>query len=229
MSLRKRLERSAWLTNALAFLIMGYARFCCATITWIEVGRDELKEDLKNGPIVLILWHSRLFLGPAHWPQKTAKLTTLRDPSVAGRLSAAFQECFGMEPIAMSATGSSHQQLKLVLKSMACGNSLGLTADGPIGPALKAKDHAIDWARISGRPVWLYAFSVKKGIRLTSWDSMLLPKPFTKGVLVYREWPVSIPRNADETALETARMNLTSALNRVQAEADSMLGLPPGS
>jgi hypothetical protein len=51
-----------------------------------------------------------------------------------------------------------------------------------------------------------------------TWDKYLLPKPFTRGIVLYGE-PI-IVKGIDEEELERKRKELESALNRLMAQAD---------
>jgi lysophospholipid acyltransferase (LPLAT)-like uncharacterized protein len=64
------------------------------------------------------------------------------------------------------------------------------------------------------------SFSTTRGRFLGSWDRLLLPLPFGRGVFVVGE-PVSVGADAD---LETARRAIEDALNRVTREADRLCG-----
>jgi lysophospholipid acyltransferase (LPLAT)-like uncharacterized protein len=228
MSFRKRLENSKGLEWLLGLLLTTYLRFCLRTTRWSNEGLDDLRTALVDGPVVLVLWHSRILYGPAHWPRKIAPLSTLRDPSPAGRLSAATQSRFGMEPFAMHDKKSNLAASREILRRFADGISLGLTGDGPLGPALKLKTPPVEWARATGRPVFFYAFSVRRHRSLSTWDKMMIPLPFTKGKFIYRQWEKSVPRRATGDELDALRHEMQSALSKTQADADMAVGLAPG-
>ena len=228
MSFRKRLEDSKSVEWLLGLFLSSYLRFCMRTTKWSNDGLDDLRAALKDGPVVLVLWHSRILYGPAHWPRETAPLSTLRDPSPAGRLSAATQSRFGMEPFAMHDKKSNRAASREILRRFADGISLGLTGDGPIGPALEMKTPPVEWARATGRPVFFYAFSVRRHRRLSAWDNMMIPLPFTTGKFIYRQWEQTVPRRASAEEMDALRQEMQDALSKTQADADLAIGLEPG-
>jgi lysophospholipid acyltransferase (LPLAT)-like uncharacterized protein len=65
---------------------------------------------------------------------------------------------------------------------LARGDHVLLTVDGPRGPRRLAKDGAVKLARLSGRPVVPVAFACRPEPRLKSWDRMVVPPPFARGV-----------------------------------------------
>jgi len=227
MSLRNRLENSDLLHRLLSAVLAVYLRLCLRTTRWQAEGLDDLIAALRQGPIILVLWHSRIMLGPAHWPSHMAPLATLRDTSPAGKLSGATQARFGMHPIAMSDRASNQTASRRVLKIIRGGTSLGLTADGPLGPARRLKPPPLDWARASGVPVFVYAYACP-GWRVSTWDKMLMPRPFGRGAYVYRRWNATIPKRPDAEHLAELAAALQAQLNQATSDADALVGLPPG-
>ncbi|MEJ2366847.1 MAG: hypothetical protein P8Z49_00480, partial [Acidobacteriota bacterium] len=55
-----------------------------------------------------------------------------------------------------------------------------------------------------------------------SWDSFLVPLPFSRVVFVYGK-PIHVPRDADADELERCRMAVERGLNEAAAEAESAL------
>ena len=54
----------------------------------------------------------------------------------------------------------------------------------------------------------------------------MMPSPFCRGVFVCGE-PIEVAHDADEAAMEAARLLLEQRLTEVQDEADRLLGLTP--
>jgi lysophospholipid acyltransferase (LPLAT)-like uncharacterized protein len=117
---------------------------------------------------------------------------------------------------------------RAILRRFGQGISLGLTADGPLGPARQMKPAPAEWARATGRPVFFYAFSVARHRRLSTWDAMMIPLPFTKGAFVYRRWDGTVARRADAAQLDQSQRELKRALDAAQGDADAIVGLQPG-
>jgi hypothetical protein len=65
---------------------------------------------------------------------------------------------------------------------LAKGEHVLFTVDGPRGPRRVAKDGAIKLSRLSGHPVVPVAFACRAQPRLKTWDRMVLPPPFARGV-----------------------------------------------
>jgi len=227
LTLRKRIvaspRLSALMAGGLGRFIAGWVRLCHATTRWERRGDDALLAALAQGPVILILWHECSLMGPRHWPIRKGRLSTLRDTSPIGMVSGAVQARFGLEPVAMAAKGGNRGASRAVMRRLQEGSSIGMTGDGPIGPARVMKSAPLDWARATGAPVFLYAYAMQRHRRVNSWDRMVMPLPFTRGVSVYRRWDADVPRRADEGQIAALVADLGHALDAVTQEAEAAM------
>lgn len=228
MSLRRRIEQSERLATLLAGAAGRYLGYCNRTTKWQIEGVDDLRAQLKVGPVLLVMWHSRSIMGALHWPVADGPISSLHDSSPIGRVSGALQRRVGLQPIQMERNLSNRATSRIVLKRVKDGVSIGMTGDGPLGPALKVKDAPLDWARTTGIPVFCYAFAVRKGHRLGSWDQMLVPLPRGEGAYVFRRFEGTIARKMGTDQIEALRGQMHQFMVDTTARADAMLGLPPG-
>ena len=228
MSIRRRIEQSEWLAARLAGLVGGYLSLCNRRIHWATEGLDELHAALQNGPVLVVMWHSRSVMGALHWPVADGSLSSLHDSSPIGRVSGALQRRVGLLPIQMSRKGSNRASSRAVLKRVKEGVSIGMTGDGPLGPQRELKDAPLDWARTTGMPVFCYAFSVTNGRRLDTWDQMLVPHPYGQGAYVFRRFDGTFHRKMSPAEIETLRGEVHKFMTETTQRADAMLSLPPG-
>lgn len=228
MSLRKRLENSEWLAEITGRVIGGYLSLCTKTTTWDYEGLDALKAALSEGPVLVMTWHSRSAMGSMHWPSDVAPLAALHNTSPIGRVTGAMQRASGLQPIRMSHNMSNIAASRAILKSVKGGMSMALTGDGPKGPPRKLKDAPLEWARVTGIPIFCYAFSTTRGRRIKSWDTMLLPKTFGKGACIFRQFDQQVPRKLDDDGREKLRQDVQRFMDETTADVDRLLGLDPG-
>lgn len=228
MSLRKRIEKSEFLAGLLAGLAGRYLAFCDRRTKWEVAGLEDLQAALKDGPVLLVMWHSRSVMGALHWPVADGPLSSLHASSPVGRVSGALQRRAGLQPMEMARSRSNTAASRTILKRVRAGVSIGMTGDGPLGPAREVKDAPLDWARVAGVPVFCYAFSVSKGRRLGSWDQMLVPRPFGRGAYVFRRFECAVARKMTPEALENLRKDMCDIIDATTAEADRLAGVPPG-
>ena len=163
MSLRRRIEKSKWLSGTIGGLLSRYLALCNRTTDWQIEGLDDMKDALSEGPILLMMWHSRMAMGAPHWPSDHAPVTSLHHRSPLGRISGVMQRYEGLTPFEMSATRSNLVASRAVMKRFHQGISIVMTGDGPVGPAHKLQDAPLDWARRS----LLMRFPPRAGIGLT--------------------------------------------------------------
>jgi len=228
MSLRKRLENSEWLAAIIGRVVGAYLWACTKSTSWRCEGLDDLQTALADGPVLVLTWHSRSAMGSMHWPKDVAHLSALHNNSPIGRVTGAMQRASGLKPIKMSDKMSNIAASRAILKSVKSGVSMALTGDGPKGPARVLKDAPLEWARVTGIPIFCYAFSTTRGKRMNSWDQMLLPKMFGKGAYVFSRFDRDIPRKMDDAGSAAMRDAMQSWMDETTALADSMIGQAAG-
>lgn len=113
--------------------------------------------------------------------------------------------------------------VRSMVKSLAQGEYVGITPDGPRGPRQIADAGIIALAKLSGAPIIAASFATTRRRHLKSWDRFLIALPFSRGVFVWGD-PIHVTRDADAQMMELARLTLQATLNRITAEADALCG-----
>ena len=226
MSLRQRIEKSQTLARILAAIAGSYLAFCHRTVKWQAEGLDDLRAALTEGPVLLVVWHQRSLMASLHWPIADGPLSSLFDSSPIGRVSGALHRRMGLQPMEMSRKTSNRVASRTILKRVREGVSIGMTVDGPLGPAKQVKDAPLEWARVMGRPVFCYAFATTRGRRLGSWDRMVVPYPFGRGAYVFARFAEEVPRKPSAQELEALREKMRLFMNDTTARADALIGHP---
>lgn len=140
-----------------------------------------------------------------------------------GQLIAKTVVNFGIKTITGSTTRGGTAALRGLLGIIKAGECIGLTPDGPRGPRMRVSDGIVNIARLAGVPIIPASFGITRRRVLGSWDRFILAKPFSRGVIVWGE-PITIDRDADDDAQETARRAVEEGLNAVTNEADTLCG-----
>ncbi|MEO0665667.1 MAG: DUF374 domain-containing protein [Pseudomonadota bacterium] len=219
--------RHEWLVRLLGGVVAFWVWAAHRGNRWSRTGFEEVAEALAAGPVVIVLWHARLFMSAQHLSELRS-FTILHDQAPAGRIAGACQRIYGMRAVTMGGRGPGAAANRAVIEGLRRGVPLALTADGPRGPAHICKAAPVDWARISGAPVFLYAAATTRQRRAKSWDSLLLPRLFGRGHAGFARWDRAVPKRASAEELEEIRQELEAALIAHQAGVDAKLGLPPG-
>lgn len=223
MSLRKRIEKSERVMGFFGGAISRYLSFCNRTTKWQIEGLDEMKSALNEGPILLMMWHSRMAMGAVHWPSDHAPVSSLHHRSPLGRISGVMQRNEGLTPFEMSAKRPNLVASRKVMKRFRDGISIVMTGDGPSGPAHELQKAPLDWATRLNVPIFAYAFSTTRGHRFNSWDRLLLPYPYGRGAQVFARFPDPAP--SQDGALSRS---LKAFINQTTAQADMAIGEAPG-
>ncbi|MBT0665553.1 lysophospholipid acyltransferase family protein [Geobacter pelophilus] len=203
------------LSPQIAWLIYILLCFFRLTMRIRVVGLEIMKEFVKSGEgFIGIFWHGRLLMIPFVYPGK--RMNVLIGTHRDGQLIADVMKCFGFGLVRGSSSKGGAAALREMKKLLAEGDDIAITPDGPRGPAEVAKIGVAQSARVSGRPVVPVAFSSSHSWRGTSWDKMLIPKPFSKGVFV-----IGAPlRYCEGEDLEVFRLRIETALKETTAQAD---------
>ena len=221
MSLRSRLRDSDLLNALVARTAALWLRLCTGTTRWTVEGDDGLRAALRDGPVILVLWHEHMLFGPVHWRRFDPQLLSLVDTSPIGRVAGAIQARFGQRPMPMSPKASNLAVSRAVRTAVDAGLCIGIAADGPAGPRRIPRDAALIWARTTGLPVYAYAYSMTRHRRLDTWDRLILPLPFGRGRIRYARWDGTVPRRPAPDEWDRCRSSLRAALD---ANADAVGG-----
>jgi lysophospholipid acyltransferase (LPLAT)-like uncharacterized protein len=180
--------------------------------------------DQVQRPAIVAMWHGQHFLAPfikrdAH---DLAKVLVSRHRD--GEVNARVAERFGIGTIRGSGAhnGEFHRKGGAVaftemLDALKEGYNVALTADVP-KVARVAGMGVVKLAQLSGRPIHPVAIATSRRIELDNWDRSTINLPFGRMAFV-AGGPISVARDADDAALETARQQVEQALNNITARA----------
>jgi len=208
------------LVAALAAGLMGMVR---RTTRWQTINA-EAAGPAWNGraPVIVAFWHNRLALMPACWPSRQP-FHMLISSHPDGRLIARAVEHFGFGTIAGSSTRGGGDAMRALVRALKGGASVGVTPDGPRGPRMTVGDGVLALARLAGVPILPAAVSVSRRVVLRTWDRLIIPLPFGSGAMIWGD-PITVPRDADDAALDALRLRLEQEMTRVSVQADTLTG-----
>jgi lysophospholipid acyltransferase (LPLAT)-like uncharacterized protein len=223
--LGRRLARSDRARRLLCWLVSLYIRFVFVTSRWsVEGGETARRLHAAGKPFILAFWHGRLLMMPKAW-QKGVPIHMLISSHRDGRIIADAVGHFGIASIAGSSSKGGGAALRLMVKTLKRGDCVGITPDGPRGPAMRASQGIAVTARLAGVPILPLSYATRRRRLISSWDRFHLAFPFTTGIFLWGA-PIEIPADADETALERYRLLVEERLNALGAEADRRMGHP---
>lgn len=234
MALLKQIARSRPVQAALGTLLAGYLRFVRATSRVVTEPADLYENAGAVMPVIVAMWHGQHFMVPfARRPQDPAAALVSRHGD--GEFNALALQRLGIRPIRGSGArerARMHEKggvaaLRELLRALKSGELVVLTADVPkvsrrCGPGI------VLLARLSGRPIVPVAVVSNRRIDFRSWDRASIGLPFGRIAIVVGE-PLFVPKDADETTLEAARIATQQSLDEVHSRAYALVdSIDPG-
>jgi hypothetical protein len=206
------------LSDRLALILGGrLIRLLASTWRYRVVNEEELaKLRAAGGPFVFSIWHGQLL--PLLWHHRGQGVSILVSEHKDGELIAQFAESIGYGTIRGSSSRGAAGALLGMVRVLGEGREVGITPDGPRGPACSYAPGAAVAASKAGALVLPMAAHANRAWRLNSWDRFMIPKPFARVTVAYGE-PVRLPGDARAAAAETPR--LESAMSAAVGMASS--------
>ena len=177
---------------------------------------DRLKSEGKN--FIYAFWHGRQFM--LFHTHRNTGIVIPASESRDGEIQAGILKWFGFDVVRGSSKRKGDRALLGLVDRLRKGKDLALAVDGPRGPIYEAKQGVTYMAGKLNKQIVPVSTSAKSYWILDKiWDKYLLPKPFTRGIILYGE-PI-IVNGIGEEELENKRKELEAALNRLMAQADA--------
>ena len=205
---------------ALAWLIGTYLLLTLRTIRWEIHGVAHLAPFAQGQIVIAAFWHERLALMPMLWikarelhPSDTVSIHMLVSRHRDGKLIGAILEKFGVKTFQGSTSRGGSASMLRAATLLQSGRQVAITPDGPRGPRRVAAAGVAQLAALSGAPVLPCSAQVSRRRVLRSWDRMVIPLPFCRGVLVC-ESPILVARHEWERSLPLIGSAMTSAIEQ---------------
>ena len=217
--------------SALAGLLGHYLWFALRTTRWTVDGAAHAAPYLAGQPVLAAFWHERLALMPQFWrlardhrAEGSSRVHVLVSQHRDGRFIGAMLRRFGVEVVLGSSSRGGAAGMRALLGLLARGDQIVITPDGPRGPRRVAAAGVAQIAGLSGMAVLPCSAQVSRRKTMRSWDRMVVPLPFGRGVLVCGE-PIAVPRQGWQEALP----QIQAALNAAADRADLLCAEMPGA
>ncbi len=210
-----------WLAPATA---LGAVMLRLVALTWRIEQRDhpEFTAARARGEKVLYcFWHSGMLpLIHSHRGEGIAVLVSQhRDGELVTRLI----EHNGFVTARGSSTRGAETGVRELLRHARAGRDLGITPDGPRGPAEELKDGMVFLASRLQLPIVFIASASNRAWIARSWDRFRVPKPFAK-VCISHGPPVRVPRDLDAQAIVALHQELARDLRSLTADVRTRAG-----
>lgn len=222
----KRILRSRAVLAAGAWVLGAYLRLALATTRWTFDGEANFLPHVTGEPCVVAFWHERLPLMPRLWHEARARggrnaVHVLSSRHRDGQLMAAVTAHLHLRTIYGStakrgASRGGATSMRLMLNVLASGDHVAITPDGPRGPRRVAAPGVAQLGGLSGCRVLPCSGQTTRRRVLPTWDGMVLPLPFGRGVIVCGP-TIAVPREGWEAMLPEITAAMDAAADRADA------------
>jgi lysophospholipid acyltransferase (LPLAT)-like uncharacterized protein len=230
MELGKRLLRAEATRRALSWFVYLYMRLVYATTRWTVVGEEHpIRFGDQRLPCIAAFWHGRMLMLPLElrrilrrhrWHLKAHMLISGHGD---GRAISDVIRYTDIETVEGSTNQGGSRALRALVQFLRHGEYVGITPDGPNGPAMRATTGVIMAAKLGQAPILPYTYATSRRRILNSWDRFHQPLPFGHGVFLWGE-PIHVPAELSDAEAETWRAHLEERMNALTAEADRRVG-----
>ncbi len=206
----------------LMFLVYWLGTFCyrllCATYRVRHVGEANRRFVFEHGNIVGMLWHQRLFCAPFAL-KDVPELALLVSQSKDGEMIRYVLEGLGYKTIQGSSSRRGSAAFREMARHVKRGGRMGITPDGPRGPARKVHKGGPRLALEAGSTVVPISISASRCWFAPSWDRFMFPKPLSRIVVAWGD-PIPVEARDPDADSSPLAARIETALERTTREAD---------
>ncbi|HWP30847.1 MAG TPA: lysophospholipid acyltransferase family protein [Fimbriimonadales bacterium] len=200
-------------------LIHWLARIIGLTMRIRVIGEEKLKE--YAGGKIIAGWHGRTFLAAIYF--RNRGYYTLISHSRDGEMQYGIFRRFGFKTVRGSTGRGGARAAVECAKLLRENNTFVWTPDGPRGPSQRVQRGILWLAQKGNALIFPAASSARPRKILSSWDSYMIPYPFSKGIIIIGN-PISVSDHLGEEGLSELAEKLESELNDLQKQAETALG-----
>ncbi len=207
--------------------LAGFLHLCLGlSIRFTEIGAETWGLGTKRPEnAIYAFWHSSLLM--SSFLYRNRGIVGLISQSQDGELLTRVLEPLGYTIVRGSTSRGSTRAFRALVRHLREGRDVALAPDGPRGPRETAQVGTVELARLTGRKIVPFVFDCTRKKRLSSWDRMIVPVPFSKGVVVFGD-PIVIDRRADAEEVEATRRLLEKSLHEATRRAAEWVGVRRG-
>ena len=211
---------SRLLRGLVPYLAYGFISFIGVTSRVRYHGLEHLLKVRKpRAGYIYAFWHQRQALFT--WMHRDLGASVLVSRSRDGEIIAETMRLSRIGAVRGSSSRGGASAMREMADLLADGRVVGMTPDGPKGPARKIKKGVLYLAQKSGCPVLPLTNATTRKVSIQkSWDQFQFPLPFSRIHLYYGR-PVVIGPGDD---LEAKGAEIEGILNEITEKADALVG-----
>jgi len=205
----KTIRRLTWLAHKIFYVWLRMVRVEFRSIE--HDYRPEKPYMLDGKKVIYCLWHEYLLVPTLRFGP--SNLSILVSEHADGEIIAQVVERFGISTVRGS---SNRKAVSALLGMMRAGSTrhLGMLPDGPRGPRRVAQAGTVYIAMKTGMEVVPVGIGLAKAWRAKSWDRFAIPKPFSRGRIVFGRG-FKVPADTNAEGLKGYLEHLQKEIDRV--------------
>ena len=219
-----RQKYTLWQRVVLRLIIFfGYwfIRLIGPTLRVCMSGEDDAQQTFCQRPLIGSFWHSSII--PATYLFRGCGIRVMSSNSYDGEYMGRIIHKFGFVAVKGSSSRNAVRALLGLRRALEDGWTVAFTLDGPRGPRHTVKPGPTALARSSGVAISAFHVAVDQAWVLTSWDRMMIPKPFSR-VLLRCATLIRVPAEASDEDLERYSAELQRSMDRACEFAEANVG-----
>jgi lysophospholipid acyltransferase (LPLAT)-like uncharacterized protein len=192
------------------------------TWRWRVDGRHHLDGIITSGrQPIMAFWHGRILPSIYHFRRRD--IVVITSDNFDGEWVARIIHRFGFSTVRGSTSRNAARAALKAKRRMEEGCAVGITVDGPRGPARIVQPGAVWLAKATGNPILPFHIEASSFWLAPSWDSTQVPYPFSRIAVVFDE-PLWVPGDAEGPELDRWRTVLEQRLLALEPRARALVG-----
>ena len=212
-----------WWRGVRPHLISGLAySLVRALASTVRMEEENLPTDLSNS--IICGWHGRSLLFANRF--RNSGCWVIISQSNDGEIQSRIFRWLGFQIIRGSTGRGGVRAAVEGIRALKAGGTMAITPDGPRGPSGVVQGGVMLMAQKSGARLIPCGVSARSRWLFRSWDRYMLPKPFSRAIMLIGE-PIMVPANADAEQVEEIRLQFERAIQAIEDEAERRMGHQP--
>jgi len=198
-------------------------RLLAATLRYEDICEPGAAPADPNYTSIWCFWHQCLLTSACCFKNKY-RASILISQSFDGELIARTIHRLGFQTARGSSSRRGLSGLRELARQQQEGSHTVFPSDGPRGPRYRLKPGVIKLAQMTGAPIGPFHTLPQRAWKLKSWDTFLIPKPFSRIAIGWAR-PISVAAELSDEAFEAARAQVEAAVERARKLAEDHFAL----
>lgn len=205
---------AGWLGSRLVHLLSATLRMDYRSLGQVQVDPASAP---RRSRFIYALWHENFLIPISRFGNP--RIAALVSSHADGQILASLIHSSGMQVIRGSTSRGGVVAVRRLLRDDLGHQHLAVTPDGPRGPRRRVQPGIIYLASRTGMQIVPVGVGFRKPWRVDSWDSLAVPRPFSRVRCLFGE-PLLVPPDLGLDALVPSQVRVQEELDRVTQTAE---------